>query len=53
MVEELFALDDVSCSSTECSSSSEEEEYNSLDECLDAYSLAEYIQSQSNRNKRQ
>jgi hypothetical protein len=52
-VEELFALDDVSCSSPECSSSSEEEEYDSLDECLDAYGLAEYIWSQSNRNKRQ
>jgi hypothetical protein len=52
-VEELFALDEVSCSSTECSSSSEEEEYDSLDECLDAYSLAEYIRSQSNCNKQQ
>ena len=50
---ELFAVDDMSCSSTECSSSVDEDEYKSLDECLDAYSLAQYIRSQSNIHKRQ
>ena len=50
---DLYAVDDASCSSTQCSSSADEEEYNSLDECLDAYSLAQYIRSQHNRNKRQ
>ncbi len=52
-VEELYAFDDVSCSSTECSSSSEDDEFDSLDECLDAHSLAEHIRSQDNKNKRQ
>ena len=50
---DLYALDDSSCSSTENNSSADEEEYNSLDECLDAYSLAQYIRSQHNQNKRQ
>jgi hypothetical protein len=65
---ELFALDkilatrdsdsdsldeDSSCSTTVCSTSSEEEDFDSLDECLEAYSLAEYIRSQNNSNKRQ
>jgi hypothetical protein len=64
---ELFALDEIlarnsdsdssdedsSCSTTECSTSSEEEDFDSLDECLEAYSLAEYIRSQNNPNKRQ
>ena len=50
---DLCAVDDTSCSSTECSSSVDEGEYNSLDECLDAHSLAQYIHSQHNRNKRQ
>jgi hypothetical protein len=66
---ELFALDEIlardsdsdsdsldeesSCSTTVCSTSSEEEDFDSLDECLEAYSLAEYIQSQNNLNKRQ
>ena len=50
---DLYAVDDMSCSSTVCSSSVDEEEYKSLDECLDAYSLAQYIQSQHNKNKRQ
>ena len=46
---DLFALDDSSC----CSTDSEESEYDSLDACLDAFSLAEYIRSQGNCNKRQ
>ena len=50
---ELFAVDDMSCSSTECSSSADEEEFNSLDECLEACALGQYIQSQHNRFKRQ
>ena len=50
---ELFAVDDMSCSSTECSSSVDEEKYKSLDECLDAHSLAQHIRSQSNMHKRQ
>ena len=51
---ELFALDDISCaSSTSSDSSMNEEVYRSLDECLDAYSLAEYIRSQQNPKKRQ
>jgi hypothetical protein len=64
---ELFALDEIlardsdsnssdedsSCSTTECSTSSEEEDFDSLEECLEAYSLAEYIRSQNNPNKRQ
>jgi cytochrome c len=36
-----------------CSTSSEEEDFDSLDKCLEAYSLAEYIRSQNNPNKRQ
>ena len=50
---DLYTTDDVSCSSTKCSSSADEEEFQSLDECLDAYSLAQYIRSQHNKNKRQ
>ena len=50
---DLYTTDDVSCSSTKCSSSADEEEFQSLDECLDAYSLAQYIRSQQNKNKRQ
>jgi gag-polyprotein putative aspartyl protease len=33
--------------------SSKGEDFDSLDECLEAYSLAEYIRSQHNKNKRQ
>ena len=50
---ELYAVDDMSCSSTVCSSSADEQEFNSLDECLDAFALGQYIRSQHNRNKRQ
>ena len=50
---ELCAVDDISCSSTVCSSSADEEEFDSLDECLDAFTLAQYIRSQHNKNKRQ
>ena len=63
---ELFVLDgilasdsdsdssdeDSSCCSTMSLTSSEGEEFDSLDECLEAYSLAEYIRSQHNKNKR-
>jgi hypothetical protein len=57
----LFALDelrdssdeDSSCCSTMSLTSSEGEEFDSLDECLEAYSLAEYIRSQHNKNKQQ
>ena len=49
---EVFAVDDMSCSSTECSSSVDKEEYKSLDECLDAHSLAQYIRSQNNKRQR-
>jgi Aspartyl protease len=62
---ELFALDklldrsndsdssdgDSLCCSTVSLTSLEGEEFDSLDECLEAYSLAEYIQSQHNKNK--
>ena len=51
---DLYAVDDMSCSSTVCSSSVDEGEFNSLDECLDAFTLgAQYIRSQHNTNKRQ
>ena len=50
---ELCAVDDMSCSSTVCSSSADEQEFNSLDECLDAFALGQCIRSQHNRNKRQ
>jgi hypothetical protein len=64
---ELFALDklldsstdsdssdeDSSCCSTMSLTSSKGEEFDSLDECLEAYSLAEYTQSQHNKKKRQ
>ena len=50
---DLYAVDDMSCSSTVCSSSVDEGEFNSLDECLDAFTLAQYIRSQHNANKRQ
>jgi hypothetical protein len=64
---ELFALDklldmsndsnssdkDSSCCSTTSLASSKGEDFDSLDECLEAYSLAKYIQSQHNKNKRQ
>jgi hypothetical protein len=54
---ELFAFDEIVarnsdsdssdedsfCSTTVCSTSSEEEDFDSLDKCLEAYSLAEYI----------
>jgi hypothetical protein len=36
-----------------CSTSSKEEDFDSLDECLEAYLLAEYIRSPTNPNKRQ
>ena len=42
-----------SLDSSVSSSDSEEEEYDSLDACLDAYSLAEFIRGQSNNKKRQ
>ena len=45
----MFALDEVSCSSND----SDESEYDSLDNCLDAYSLAEFIRSHNNKNKKQ
>ena len=45
---ELFALDDVEEPVT-----NSRLEFNSLDECLDAHSLAEYIRSQGNSVKRQ
>jgi hypothetical protein len=62
---ELFALDklldrsndsnssdeDSSCCFTMSLTSSEEGEFVSLDECLEAYSLAKFIQSQHNKNK--
>ena len=51
---ELFALeDDSTCCSTDSDSSDEDTVYDSLDECLDAYNLAEYIRSQNNPAKRQ
>ena len=51
---ELFALeDDSTCCSTDSESSDEDTVYDSLDECLDAYNLAEYIRSQNNPAKRQ
>ena len=50
---DLYAVDDMSCSSTICSSSVDEDEFDSLDECLDAFTLAQYIRSQHNANKRQ
>jgi hypothetical protein len=43
-----FSDEDSSCCSTMSLTSSEGEEFDSLDECLEAYSLAEYIQSQHN-----
>ena len=63
---ELFAWDDYSCSSTSgtsCSSSDdnsssddEDDKFDNLDECIDksyeAYSLGDFIRSQSNPNKR-
>ena len=45
---ELFAPDDVEEPVT-----NSKVEFNSLDECLDAHSLAEYIRSQGNSAKRQ
>ena len=45
---ELFAFDDV-----EEPPKNSKLEFNSLDECLDAHSLAEYIHSQGNSAKRQ
>jgi hypothetical protein len=62
---ELFALDkilardsdsdssdeDSFSSTTVCSTSSEEEDFDSLDECREAYSLAEYIQTKTTRTK--
>ena len=50
---DLYAVDDMSCSSTICSSSVDEDKFDSLDECLDAFTLAQYIRSQHNTNKRQ
>jgi Aspartyl protease len=65
---ELFALDEIlardsdsadsldedsSCSTMVCSTCSEEEDFDSLDECLEAYLLAKYIRSRNNPNKRQ
>jgi hypothetical protein len=61
----LFALDklldksndndssdeDSLCCSTMSLTSSEGEEFDSLDECLEAYSLAEYIRSHHNKNE--
>ena len=43
---ELFTIDE------ESSTISDEDEYDSLDSCLDAYSLAEYIRSQPNKRQR-
>ena len=50
---ELFDIDDLLCSSTVCSSSADEDKFDNLDECLDAFTLAQYIRSQHNANKRQ
>jgi hypothetical protein len=46
---ELFSLNDIEMDS---SSDDEETEFDSLDECLDAHSLAEYIRSQNNKRQR-
>jgi hypothetical protein len=45
--------EDSSCCSTMSLTSSEGEEFGGLDDCLEAYSLAEYIRSQHNKNKQQ
>ena len=45
----LDGIDDVSCSSNDATP----REYNSLDECLDAYTPADHIRSHNNRNKHQ
>ena len=50
---ELYAIDDDSISTSSSDSSSEEAEFESLDECLEAYSLAAYIHGWNNKNKRQ
>ena len=46
---EIFSLNEVEM---ESSSDDEETEFDSLDECLDAHSLAEYIRSQNNKRQR-
>ena len=43
----------MSCSGAESSLATSKGSFESLDECLDAYSLSQYIQSQKNNHKRQ
>ena len=48
---EVFSVDDDDSSSDESSTCSEEN-YDSLDACLDAYHTHEYVQSQENKRRR-